>query len=63
MNFETLPLLFLGYGLMALGFLALMAGFFLGLLSPENKFEQAAGVFVAGITALVIGGWLMAGNS
>ena len=49
----------LGVGLMAVGFLAVLAGFFMAMMNTEQKFEQSSMIFVLGIVALVLGGWLM----
>lgn len=59
MTYDSLLLMFLGGGLMALGLLALLFGFFLGLLNPRERFEQASIVFLFGVIALVAGAWLM----
>ena len=49
----------LGAGLMAAGFLAAMAGFFMAVMTTKQRFEQSSMVFVLGIVALVVGAWLM----
>lgn len=49
----------LGAGLMAAGFLAVIAGFFMAMMNTQQKFEQSSMVFVLGIVALVVGAWLM----
>lgn len=59
MTHEAPLLMFLGSGLMTLGLLALVIGFFMGLLNPKEKFERAAAVFLSGVVALVAGGWLL----
>lgn len=59
MTHDALPLMFLGSGLMTLGLLSLVTGFFIGLLNPKDKFELALIVFMAGVVALVLGGWLL----
>lgn len=56
---EALPIMFLGAGLMALGFLAIIVGFFMTMMSSKQKFERYSMVFVLGIVALVVGAWLM----
>lgn len=56
---EALPIMFLGAGLMALGFLAVIVGFFMTMMSSKQKFERSSMVFVLGIVALVVGAWLM----
>lgn len=56
---ETLPLMFLGAGLVTLGLLALMAGFFLGLLAPGDRARKGSAVFLIGIVAVITGAWLM----
>lgn len=56
---EALPIMFLGAGLMALGFLAVIVGFFMTMMSSKQKFERYSMVFVLGIVALVVGAWLM----
>ena len=59
MTYEALLFTFVGGALMALGFLALVLGFFLGLRNPKGKFEHASLIFVLGVVALVAGAWLM----
>lgn len=49
----------LGAGLMAAGFLAVIAGFFMAMMNTAQRFEQSSLVFVLGIVALVVGAWLM----
>lgn len=56
---EALPIMFLGAGLMALGFLAVIVGFFMTMMSSQQKFERSSMIFVLGIVALVVGAWLM----
>ena len=56
---EALPIMFLGAGLMALGFLGVIVGFFMTMMSSKQKFERYSMVFVLGIVALVVGAWLM----
>lgn len=56
---EALPIMFLGAGLMALGFLAVIVGFFMTMMGSQQKFERSSMVFVVGIVALVVGAWLM----
>jgi len=59
MTYESLLLMFVGGSLMAFGLLALVIGFFLGLLSPKQRFERASLVFLLGTVAVVTGAWLM----
>lgn len=59
MTYEELMFTFVGGTLMALGLLAVVIGFFFGLLSPKEKFEHASLVFLLGVVALVTGAWLM----
>jgi nitrate reductase gamma subunit len=59
MTYDDLAFTFIGSGLIALGTLALIAGFFIGLLSPKQRFEQASLIFLAGAAALAAGAWLM----
>ncbi len=59
MTHQATLLMFLGSGLMTLGLLALVIGFFMGLLNPRETFERAVAVFLSGVVAVVIGGWLM----
>jgi hypothetical protein len=59
MTEQALPLMFLASGLMTAGLLALVIGFFIGLLNPKEKFELATAVFLSGVVAVVIGAWLM----
>lgn len=59
MTYESLLLMFVGGSLTALGFLALVIGFFLGLLSPKQRFERASLVFLFGAAAVIAGAWLM----
>lgn len=61
MTYDVLAFTFIGSGLVALGTLALIAGFFMGLLSPQQRFEQASLIFLAGAAALVAGVWLLRG--
>jgi nitrate reductase gamma subunit len=61
MTYDALAFTFIGSGLVALGALALVAGFFMGLLSPKQRFEQASLIFFAGAAALVAGAWLLRG--
>lgn len=56
---EALPVFFLGAGLMALGFLAALVGFFKAMMSGQQAFERSSMIFVLGIVALVVGAWLM----
>ena len=56
---EALPIMFLGAGLMALGFLAVIFGFFMAMMTSQQKFERSSTIFVLGIVALVVGAWLM----
>jgi len=56
---EALPIMFLGAGLMALGFLAVIVGFFMAMMTSQQKFERSSTIFVLGIVALVVGAWLM----
>lgn len=49
----------LGIGLMALGFLAVLAGFFTAMMNTAQTFERSSKVFVIGIVALVVGAWLL----
>ena len=55
----ALPLMFIGAALMAVGFLAVIAGFFMAMMNTQQKFEQSSMIFVLGIVALVLGAWLM----
>lgn len=59
MTYEALMFTFFGGALVALGFLALIFGFFWGLLSPKEKFELASIAFAFGVAALIVGAWLM----
>jgi nitrate reductase gamma subunit len=59
MTYESLLLMFVGGSLMTFGLLAIVIGFFLGLLSPKQKFERASLVFLLGTVAVVTGAWLM----
>jgi nitrate reductase gamma subunit len=59
MTYESLLLMFVGGSLMAFGLLALVIGFFLGLLSPKQRLERASLVFLLGTVAVVTGAWLM----
>lgn len=59
MTYESLLLMFVGVSLMALGLLTLVAGFFLGLLNPKEKFERASLMFLLGVVAVVAGAWFM----
>ena len=59
MTDQALPLMFLASGLMALGLLALVVGFFIRLLGQEDRHELAVAIFLAGVIALVMGGWLL----
>jgi hypothetical protein len=59
MSTDALALTFIGSGLIALGTLALIAGFFIGLVAPEQRFERASLLFLGGAAALVAGAWLM----
>lgn len=59
MTHDVLVFTFIGAGLIALGVLALIAGFFIGLLAPQHRFEQASLIFIAGAAALVAGAWFL----
>jgi uncharacterized membrane protein YqjE len=59
MTGQTLPVMFLASSLMVLGLLALVVGFFIRLLGHTDRHEVAVTIFLAGVIALVAGGWLL----
>jgi hypothetical protein len=54
-----LVLLFIGAVVMSIGLLALVFGFFLGILGGKTKFEKAALLFLLGVAASTVGAWIM----
>lgn len=58
MTYGSLLLMFVSSGIMALGVLALIIGFFLGLLYPK-RLSRASLLFLLGVVAVIAGALLM----